>query len=272
MIVSCFSDEIDSSLDVQIRVIKELGLRHLEIRTVDDVNVMDLEDSTVREIYERTRDEGLTITCVSSPIGKDDVSLPVETAVEQVRLACSRADVFGCRFIRVFSFYQGDRLRSEAFPLSVERLDAMAHEAAANDKILVVEGGDGTVCKRSAYLKMALDMVNSPNLKCVFDPSAFLAAGDDPLLESLPRLENQIEYMHIKDSRFDDVTRCVAGEGDCEIPSLLDHLRYRRDLVISLEPHLAYAGIRRGFSGIEPFREAHRALKAILDDLQIDYR
>ncbi|MBR4477187.1 MAG: hypothetical protein IKO96_01015, partial [Spirochaetales bacterium] len=74
MIISCFSDEIDPSLDIQIRVIRELGLRHLEIRTMDDVNVMDLPPSKLREIRRRTDSEGLTITCVSSPVGKEYVS------------------------------------------------------------------------------------------------------------------------------------------------------------------------------------------------------
>ncbi len=272
MIVSCFSDEIDPSLEVQIRVIKDLGLKHLEIRTVDDVNVMDLSDDKIWRIVRRTSEEGLTITCVSSPIGKDDVSIPVKDVLTQVRKACERADIFGCRYIRVFSFYQGDRLRSEAFPLSVERLAAMAEEAERNDKILVVEGGEGTVCARSAYLRMALDKVSSPHLRCAFDPASFLAAGDNPLLESLPRMEDLIEYVHIKDSKFDDVSRCVAGEGDCEIPGILDHLRDRRDLVISLEPHLCYVGKRRGFSGESEFRRATKVLLSILDDLGIEYR
>ena len=52
---------------------------------------------------------------------------------------------------------------------------------------------------------------------------------------------------------------------------VLDNLRDREDLIVSLEPHLSYAGPAGGFSGEEPFRKAHSALIRILNQQRISY-
>ena len=272
MIISCFSDEIDPSLDIQIRVIRELGLRHLEIRTMDDVNVMDLPMKKIREIRSRTDSEGLTITCVSSPVGKEYVSCSRASILGKVKDACDRAHEFGCPYVRVFSFYPGDMNRTEALPYAVEHLKAMAEQAGKEGIVLVMEGGEKTIGAHGSFSRRILEEVASPNLRCAFDPAAFVAEGDDPMRDCYPALKDYIEYVHIKDACYDDEERYAAGEGQGGIPELLDSLRSREDLIISLEPHLSYAGRMRGFSGIEPFRHAHKALTDILKGLGISYR
>ena len=272
MIISCFSDEIDPSLDVQIKVIKELGLKHLEIRTMDDVNVMDLSLRQIREIRQRTDSEGLTITCVSSPVGKEYVSCTRQSISDKVKDACFRAHEFGCAYVRVFSFYPGDMNRTQALPYAVDHLRAMADQAGKEGIVLVMEGGEKTIGGHGSFSKRILDDVGSPFLRCAFDPAAFVSEGDDPVKDCLPLLKDYIEYVHIKDACYDDEERYVAGAGEGGIPVLLDALKDRQDLIISLEPHLSYAGRMRGFSGVEPFKRAHKALTGILDELGISYR
>ena len=272
MIISCFSDEIDPSLDVQIKVIKELGLTHLEIRTMDDVNVMDLSKSQIREIRRRTDSEGLVITCVSSPIGKEYVNCPRLSLVDKINVAAERAHEFGCAYVRVFSFYPGDMNRTQALPYAVDHLRAMADQAGKEGIVLVMEGGEKTIGGHGSFSKRILDDVGSPFLRCAFDPAAFVSEGDDPVKDCLPLLKDYIEYVHIKDACYDDEERYVAGAGEGGIPVLLDALKDRQDLIISLEPHLSYAGRMRGFSGVEPFKRAHKALTGILDELGISYR
>ena len=268
--LSCFADEIAPGLADQIRVLRELGLRFLEIRTVDDVNVMELSPKTLRTVRRTCDGSGLTITCVSSPIGKERADLTLDRAVAQVEHAADIADVFGCRHIRVFSFFRRELPEKEAYRMSLEKLRAMAAVAEIRGKVLVMESGADTVGARSADMLRLLQEIDSPALKCAFDPAAFFAAGDEPFEESLPTLEEHIAYVHIKDIRGGHPRRVPAGEGDARIREIVSALK-DRDLTFSLEPHLSYAGERRGFSGEDGFKRAHTAFVTILKELNVAY-
>lgn len=270
MKLSCFSDEIAPSLRDQIRVILSLGMRYLEIRTVDDTGVMDLSDEALRAVKSECVRNGLTVTCVSSPIGKDRADTPLEKVIADTVHACEIADILGCRYIRVFSFFKRDVPEAEAFRLSRERLCTMAHIAEERGKILVMESGMDTVGAKSENALRLYEAVGSPCLRCAFDMAAFCAAGDEPFTESLPRLMPYIEYVHIKDMKRGASERVPAGKGDARVKDIVCALR-DLPLVLSLEPHLAYAGAKRGFSGEENFRAAHKAFTDILQESGIDY-
>lgn len=268
--LSCFADEIAPGLGDQMRVLHELGLRFLEIRTVDDVNVMDLSPEALRTVRRTCDGNGLTITCVSSPIGKERADLPAAKAVADVEHAADIADVFGCRHIRVFSFFRRELPGEEAYRMSLERLRAMAAAAEERGKVLVMESGADTVGARSADMLRLLQETDSPALACAFDPAAFFAAGDEPFVESLPTLESYIQYVHVKDVRRGQPGRVPAGEGDARIRKIVSALK-DRDLTFSLEPHLSYAGERRGFSGEDDFKRAHAAFVTILKEQNVAY-
>ena len=268
--LSCFADEIAPGLEDQMRVLRELGLRFLEIRTVDDVNVMELSFEALSAVRRACDGNGMTITCVSSPIGKERADLPTDRAVAQVEHAADIADVFGCRHIRVFSFFRRELPGEAAYRMSLNKLRAMAAVAEIRGKVLVMESGADTVGARSADMLRLLQDVSSPALACAFDPAAFFAAGEEPFEESLPVLERYIQYVHVKDVRRGQPGRVPAGEGDARIREIVSALK-DRGLTFSLEPHLSYAGERRGFSGEDGFIRAHTAFVTVLKELNVAY-
>ncbi len=270
MKISCFSDEIAPSLEEQIRVIKDLKLNYLEIRTVDDIGVLDLSEEKLLEIRKKCDENNLKITCVSSPIGKDRADIDIKLCEKQMEKACKAADIFGCDYIRIFSFFIRDIEPKRAFELSVERLTRLSFIASKNRKTLVMEGGKDTVGQTADVALKLFEKVNNSSLRCAFDMAALLAAGDEPFEHSLPVLRNYISYVHIKDMKTGESSRVPAGQGDAKVKSIINALR-DEDFVLSLEPHLAYAGAVRGFSGEKNFRIAHAALTGILKELNINY-
>lgn len=272
MIISCFSDEIAPSLSVQLKVLEELKMSHLEIRTVDDINVMNMSDSRLNRIRMECADRGFVITCVSSPIGKSDLDESLASVENQVERASEIAEIFRCRFIRIFSFYQKETEPRIAFGLAAEKLSRMAETARRFGKVLVMEGGHSTVGAGAKVALRLFEAVNSPNLRCAFDPGALVVEGEIPFTNCYPLLSPYIEYMHVKDAKIGGSNRLVAGAGDGQIEEILKALAPREDFIASLEPHLAYAGAQRGFSGEQPFRDAHKALVSILEKNQIAYR
>ena len=112
--------------------------------------------------------------------------------------------------------------------------------------------------------------MNHPALRAVFDASNFVAAGEAPFDESLPRVKDYVDYMHIKDSRHADGVIVPAGEGDGQYFSILPVFT-DKDMFLTLEPHLAEAGRMRGFTGAELFARAHAALTGLLRSANIAY-
>lgn len=266
--ISCFADEISDNINDQFRVLKELGMDCIEIRTVNDIPVLSFSDKTAKEIRQMADENGMEITCVSSSIGKTAVTQRTEEACEQVRRAAEIAHIFGCRYIRIFSFFRVETLNEDKMmSAAIEKLAAMAKEAEKENVVLVMEGGHNTIGNFGYRAEKLFKAVNSPALRCAFDSAAFFAEGDHPYEDALPRLMPYIEYMHMKDAKSGTAGRVVVGAGDAKIKEILTEVQAKlpgKDLILSLEPHLSYAGATRGFTGEEPFKMAHRALAEML--------
>ena len=72
-------------------------------------------------------------------------------------------------------------------------------------------------------------------------------------------------YVHIKDCKLEGGVK-AAGEGDGQIPELLDRLissGYQG--MLALEPHLAMAAHSSGFSGPDGMEYAVKSLRKVMD-------
>ena len=152
----------------------------------------------------------------------------------------------------------------------IDRLRRMAGIAAAAGVTLMHENEAGIYGQASARCGDILKSVNHPALRAVFDASNFVAAGEAPFDESLPRVRDYVDYLHIKDSRHADGVIVPAGEGDGQLPAVLSAFA-EKDMFLTLEPHLAVAGQMRGFTGPQLFERAHAALTGLLDAAGLTY-
>ena len=80
-----------------------------------------------------------------------------------------------------------------------------------------------------------------------------------------------MEYIHVKDSRRDTKEIVLAGSGDGHLRDIINKLRNKESMFLSLEPHLAFAGQYKGFTGPNLFRMDLDALKTILSELDVEY-
>ena len=271
MRIACFADEISPRFSDQLRVMEELNIHWMDLRSCWDIPVLQLNRHQIADIRDMAADKGICVSCVSTAIGKESIAAPPETALEQLRVAAQTAHMCGAGYVRIFSYYPGETPRPQARSEAMKRLSHLAEIACQEDIVLVLESAKVTTCGAGWETAELLSQVNSAHLRAVMDPAAFVAAGELPLTQSLPQIAPYLEYVHIKDSRFGQKERFVAGEGDAQVAQILDTLRERDDLFISLEPHLSYAGPAGGFSGEVPFRKAHSALIQIMNQQGISY-
>jgi sugar phosphate isomerase/epimerase len=264
-VVSGFGDEIAAEPAQQFAVLGELGIRHLDLRGAWGKNVLDFTDDEVAGLHEALLAAGARVSMIASPVGKSQITR--EAAYERGRLeiALRMAAAFETSLVRMFSFYLDGCERADCRDEVVRRLADWAARAEAASVTLLLENerdlwGDSP--KRCLELLQAVD---SPRLRLTLDTGNFASLGIRSVDEAYPLLRPYLAHVQIKDVRHADGRTVVAGEGDGQIPELLDALRrdgYRGFL--SLEPHLAEAGKAGGFSGPELFAQAARALQRLL--------
>src|SRR5689334_8550976 len=125
--LSGFGDEIDDDPAVQIAVLQALGANHIEVRSAWGTNIVDLSDGQLQALAALLADKGMKVSAIASPIGKVDVSLPVEHEVERLRRAVNAARVLDAKYIRIFSFYYGESVQVDSIRDDVmERMRALA--------------------------------------------------------------------------------------------------------------------------------------------------
>lgn len=267
--ITCFADEISPDLNKQIKMMKSLGIRYVELRSVWDKGVLDLSDEEVKTIKKLFDENGIFVSSIGSPIGKVDIDCDFEEYLEKFYRAIELAHFFGTRYIRIFSFYHEGKTLDEIRDKVIKRLALMLGVAKREGIVLCHENEAGIYGQLSDRCKDILDTMGDENFRAVIDPSNYVVAGERPF-ESLKRVHNYIEYVHVKDS-ISGGEIVPAGKGDGQMREILDFLRYHEDMFVTLEPHLAEAGSMRGFSGEELFKMAHKALVGILDELGIKY-
>jgi sugar phosphate isomerase/epimerase len=266
--LSAFGDEIADDLGEQLRVLRELRIGYLELRGAWGKNVSVLSDDEVEAIRRLCAERAIGLSCIGSPIGKSPLAEPLEPVLDSLRRLCQVATTLGTRRIRIFSFYppEGDD-PADHLAEATARLRRLATLAGEHDILLLLENELGIVGDTPERCAALLEAVDSLNLRFVWDTANFVQVKlARPVERGWPLLSRYLaQHVQIKDARLADGTVVPAGEGDAQVGELLDRLRetsYRGFL--ALEPHLAYAGPRGGFSGPDGMARAADALRRLL--------
>ena len=273
--VSCFADEIDSSVDRQMALMEELGIGWVEFRSGDGKGVADYTEAEAETLMRRLEEKKIRVSAVGSPIGKINISDDFEPHLASLEHVAKLAKIWNTPYIRCFSFFLPEGEKPEKFRDEVfRRMDRMVELAAKENLILLHENEKeiyGDIASRCLDL---MENFGGANLKATFDFANFVQCGQNTL-EAYDMLKDHIAYVHVKDALFDGGRVVPAGQGDGNLKAILARLDGEGyEGFLSLEPHLAdFAGL----SGLEKnaavrertdteaaFVTAYEALQALL--------
>ena len=265
--VCAFADEIGPEIDEQIRVCCDNGVMAFELRGVSGKNVLDLDDELKKTVRKKLADNGMTVACIGSPIGKVAIDQPWQQHFDRFKIAVEMADFFKAPMIRVFSYYppggegKGDFANSRN--QIVERFNKKVEYLSGRQIIMVHENEKGIYGEGGAACLDLMKAINSPKLRSAFDFANFVQAKEDPS-KNWPILKPFTAHIHIKDALMGSGKVVPAGEGDGKVKEILTDAYasgYRGFL--SLEPHLKDAGHSHGETGETLFKVAADALKKV---------
>jgi sugar phosphate isomerase/epimerase len=263
--LSGFGDEIDPDPAVQAAVLLALGASHIEVRSAWGTNVSELEPPQVATLKEILDEKGLKVSAVASPIGKVDVSLPVEHELDRLRQIISVAKGLDTKYIRIFSFFRAeDRSAEDIRDDVMVRMGALAALAAESGVVLLHENEKGIYGDTPERVLDIMTTVDSPALRIAWDNANFVQVGVKPFTEGYAMLRPYLEYFQVKDALAATGEVVPSGEGDGELDATIAALKADGfSGFASLEPHLASAHELGGFSGPVAFGVAARAFAAL---------
>lgn len=275
--LSAFADEIDPDPQKQIDVLKQCGIRHIELRSILKTNVLDLTDLQVSELKSLLDKHGFRLSAIGSPIGKIKIDQPFPPHLERFKRAIHLCKVFGTPNIRVFSYYltdggDWDDWRREvldrmwekcklAGPAGVRLLHENEHRIYGDDPDRVKD-----------LMETVLEQLDTPVLSAVYDPANYVFCGFDPW-EGWQKTKGWTRHFHIKDWIAGEQHGSLAGEGQGRIPEVMaDAVAMNYDGFATLEPHLLDGGPTGGVTGPELFPKAAASFKTILDQVGARYQ
>ncbi len=236
-----FADEASSMIDGQITAMKENGLDGLEIRNVDNVNVVDISDAKAKEVRKKLDEAELRVWTIGSPIGKIDIEKgSFEQHTERFKRSLEIAEILGADNVRLFSFFTPGDNRSDYKDKVIERLGVFAEIAKGTGITLCHEnekGIYGDVPERCLEIHKAL-----PEIKAIFDPANYVQCGVDTL-KAWEMIKPYVKYLHIKDALADGNV-VPAGKGVGNLKYILDDFKKNGGDSLTIEPHLTvFAGL-----------------------------
>ncbi|WP_104063192.1 sugar phosphate isomerase/epimerase [Arthrobacter sp. 4R501] len=263
--LSGFGDEVDTDPAIQAAVLLALGANYIEVRSAWGVNVSELTPGQVSELKELLDAKGLKVSAVASPIGKVDISLPVEHEVERLRQIISVAKGLDTKYIRVFSFYRSETQTPEEIRDDViTRMRALAAEAASAGVVLLHENEKDIYGDTPQRVLDIMETVDSPALRVAWDNANFVQVGVRPYTDGYAMLRPYLEYLQVKDAIMATGEVVPSGHGDGELDATIAALKADGYAgFASLEPHLASHHELGGFSGPVAFGMAARAFAVL---------
>lgn len=251
-----FADEASASLDVQIKVTKELGWQNIEARKVQvegfpEGMIHDIPDEAFERVAKKLEAAGMRINCFGSAIANwgKKIDESFDSSLAEVRRSIPRMQRLGVKLVRIMSFAVrdgDDQMEQERF-----RRVKMIHRMFADAGLTAVHEN----CMNYGGLgwPFTLKLIeNVPGLKLVFDTGNPVFSDDRSKPRPYPKqsawefyshVKAHVAYVHIKDGNWDSQNNksvfTYPGEGQGDVRRIVKDLIARGyDGGISIEPHM----------------------------------
>lgn len=238
-ILSGFADEINPMLDVQLKVMNELNIGHIEVRGIDGKNISKYTPDEIKEIKKKFDAANIKVSSIGSPIGKIQITDSMDDHIEEYKNIIEIAKIMETKYIRLFSFYMPKDEDPKKYRDEVlKRMNMFVDTAKGSGLILLHENEKGIYGDVADRCLDILESIGSDSLRAVFDPANFIQCHEETYPRAFDMLKDHIEYMHIKDA-LENGEVVPAGMGEGKVKEILKSLKDRDYKgFLSLEPHL----------------------------------
>ncbi len=238
-IITGFADEIHRDIEVQVKLMKELGISYLELRSANGKNISEYTLEEAKELKKYLEENQIKVSAIGSPIGKIQITDDFEPDFNVYKNVVEIAKIMETPYIRMFSFFIPESEDPEKYQEEVfARMKSMVDYAKEQNVVLLHENEKDIYGEMALQCQKLFESFYGDHFKATFDFANFVQCRQDTL-EAYEMLKPYIEYIHIKDAFYEDGKVVPAGEGDGNVRDIL--LKFEEDGYkgfLSLEPHL----------------------------------
>lgn len=241
--ISGFADEIHPALDEQLKVVTELGMKYISLRSADFKSVADYTPKEVEEkILPRLKAAGVGVSSIGSPIGKvgieDEEGFAKQLA--QLENLCRIARLLDSKYIRMFSFFMPEgKDPADYRDMVIAKLRQFIAIAEKYDVVLMHENEKDIYGDVASRCRDLADTLGCDHFKACFDFANYVQCGEDTQ-NCWELMKKDVIYIHIKDAITADKENVLCGTGEGKIPQLLKQAIRDEGYqgFLTLEPHL----------------------------------
>lgn len=244
-ILSAFADEAGVSLDEQIAALKRNGIKYMEIRSVDGLNICKTHLEKVVEYKKKLDAAGIKVMTIGSCIGKLNLNDNYEEHIAMFLHTLGVAKILGATRIRMFSVFLPQDGNPDAYREKVHSwMQEMLDIAEPTGISLYHENEKDIYGDIECRVRDLMDTFGE-RMKFIFDPANFVQCGCDTW-QVYNGLKDGLAYFHIKDAKASDNQVVPAGSGDGNIGRILsDYAKDHENIMLTLEPHLmTFVGLK----------------------------
>ena len=255
--IGAITDEFSLDIEVALDAMAKLGMTIVELRLVDQRNIIDLSDEEIRRIREQVEARGMRVLSIASPVLKcvlpdapplderfqQDVFGSAYTIADQPRLAqraMEIAELTGAKFIRVFSYWR-TIAPEQCHDRIVSALRGLADKAGARGLIIGLENEHACNVATGAEAGRILAALDHPALKSIWDPANAFMLGERPFPDGYSKLPAaRVAHVHAKDCMMKGHTATWGPLGEMDVDWRGQIAALKRDGyagAISLETH-----------------------------------
>ena len=245
---SIITDEVSQNPDEVIAFAKAFELDGLELRTICNQGLLEMEESLIQALKARFQEACLPICCFSLPLFKCDIE---DRVTQQAQIAAfprllRYAQMLQTRIMRGFCFWRCDHPHARLREV-YRQIAPMAQDAGVT---IVLESDPSVNGHTAVELGALIDCIDHPAVQALFDGGNYPFSPDAQTpLASYAVLRERIRHVHVKDAlRENGSARAVCiGTGEGQVRETLAALR------------------KDGYDGWLSL-ETHYRLNAVLDD------
>lgn len=223
------TDEVSQDLQEVITFAEQFGLQALELRSVNDMPLHQLDDGVIGEIKSLTERSGLTVCALSAPIFKCELddAVEVERNIALAQRYIAIAKRLNVSLIRGFSFWARSPFE-EALPRIVEQIKRIAPYFEQAGITFVLEFDPSVYASNARKVGLIVNEVASPFVKALYDPGNDMwdPDGELPYPDGYDFLKPNIRHIHLKDAIKSEagVEAVAIGRGQVDYKALFQRL------------------------------------------------
>jgi L-ribulose-5-phosphate 3-epimerase len=257
MYLSYFSDEAHHNLEEALKLGNSLGLKYVELRSIDGVNVLDLTAEDVSRVKGLLAKYSMKVSCLATPFFK--CALPGEATLFKGNLHAAKergyaehlqllykgvklAQQFETNRLRIFSFWRTEK--ADFRPLLQTAIELTLEATNGTGILPCLENEGACNIGSSEELAEAADHFKDIPLGFIWDPGNCIWMGTIPSDEAFLTFAPKISLVHLKDAAIHNgkPIGTLIGEGNVDYRKELRRIAKVFDGPLTLEPHWAPDG------------------------------